>query len=309
MKKEAVKKSCQKVERELPCFFEEYILYLKNSSSDLTRLNYLNDIKLFLKSHFNSTDIKIEDIENLKPIDVNRYLSNMEVSASTKSRKKSAITNMLTLLSKRGIIKENISADIDQIKVKKKDTIKKLENGEVAKLLKVIEKDSSKEFKNRNILMFNLFLNYGLRLSEVSQLTIDDFDLENNVFTINRKRNKTVEMPFSDETKDLYLKYINSERKKTEYNELFLSKNHKPLSESGIYEIVMKFTAKATKNGKGLSPHKLRATTATQMIAQGFSIYDVMDILDHSDVSTTQVYADHVKENKKKVLSNFKVYL
>ncbi len=60
-----------------------------------------------------------------------------------------------------------------------------------------------------------------------------------------------------------------------------------------------------TSRDKGYSPHKLRATAATSLIQSGFSIYDVKALLDHDNVTTTQLYAAHKKNIKRDIVNNF----
>ena len=60
-----------------------------------------------------------------------------------------------------------------------------------------------------------------------------------------------------------------------------------------------------TTRDNGYSPHKLRATAATSLIQSGFSIYDVKTLLDHDNVTTTQLYAAHKKNIKRDIVNNF----
>ena len=60
-----------------------------------------------------------------------------------------------------------------------------------------------------------------------------------------------------------------------------------------------------TTRNNGYSPHKLRATAATSLIQTGFSIYDVQNLLDHDNVTTTQLYAAHKKNVKRDIVNNF----
>ena len=60
-----------------------------------------------------------------------------------------------------------------------------------------------------------------------------------------------------------------------------------------------------TSRSNGYSPHKLRATAATSLIQSGFSIYDVQNLLDHDNVTTTQLYAAHKKNVKRDIVNNF----
>ena len=83
----------------------------------------------------------------------------------------------------------------------------------------------------------------------------------------------------------------------------FLSLQGKRMTERQIRELVKKYTSIAmeTTRKAGYSPHKLRATAATSLIGRGNSIFDVQALLDHEQVTTTQLYAQH-KMNVKRDL-------
>ena len=79
------------------------------------------------------------------------------------------------------------------------------------------------------------------------------------------------------------------------------------MTERAIRTLVKKYTSVAmgTVRDLGYSPHKLRATAATSLIEQGNSIYDVQNLLDHENITTTQLYAAHRKNLKRELLKNF----
>ncbi len=88
---------------------------------------------------------------------------------------------------------------------------------------------------------------------------------------------------------------------------LFLSLQGKRMTERQIRELAKKYTSigLATSRDAGYSPHKLRATAATSLIGRGNSIFDVQALLDHENVTTTQLYAAHKKNVKKDLVRNF----
>jgi site-specific recombinase XerD len=116
-------------------------------------------------------------------------------------------------------------------------------------------------------------------------------------------------MPLNQSVKEVVTDYIENERmpdeKVVEGHEdaLFLSLQGKRLTERQIRDLVKKYTSigLATSRKAGYSPHKLRATAATSLIGRGNSIYDVQALLDHEQVTTTQLYAGH-KMNVKRDL-------
>ena len=103
--------------------------------------------------------------------------------------------------------------------------------------------------------------------------------------------------------------YIENERPGSENiaedmkDALFLSLQGKRMTERQIRELVKKYTSIGMKTSRnaGYSPHKLRATAATSLIGRGNSIFDVQNLLDHEQITTTQLYAAH-KMNVKREL-------
>ena len=120
-------------------------------------------------------------------------------------------------------------------------------------------------------------------------------------------------MPINNACETVIKEYIEYERPKSdcisdEYKDaLFLSLQKKRMSPKSIRALVKKYTSIGMKTSrkKGYSPHKLRATAATSLIETGFSIYDVQNLLDHDNVTTTQLYSAHRKNAKRDIVKNF----
>ncbi len=116
-------------------------------------------------------------------------------------------------------------------------------------------------------------------------------------------------MPMNRSVTEVLLDYLENERAHDDciqdgYKDaLFLSLQGKRMTERAIRELVKKYTSigLATSRKGGYSPHKLRATAATSLIGRGNSIFDVQALLDHEQVTTTQLYASH-KMNVKRDL-------
>lgn len=169
------------------------------------------------------------------------------------------------------------------------------------------EKKYWEKTKLRDKAILVLFLTYGLRLSELEQLNISSFNFSRGDFKIYRKRGKESTMPINRSVEIVVKDYIDNERNPEASDEeaLFLSLQGKRITSRAIRDLVKKYTsiALSTSRKDGYSPHKLRATAATSLIGRGNSIYDVQALLDHEQVTTTQLYASH-KINVKRDLVN-----
>jgi site-specific recombinase XerD len=164
--------------------------------------------------------------------------------------------------------------------------------------------------RDKAILIF--FLTYGLRISELRELNLSSFNFSRGEFKIYRKRGKESVMPLNRSALTVLKEYTEEERRsddsleESERDALFLSLQGRRMTERQICELVKKYTSIAmeTSRRSGYSPHKLRATAATSLIGRGNSIFDVAALLDHENVTTTQLYAAHKKNVKRDLVKD-----
>lgn len=286
-------------------------------------------------------DITVEEIAVIKSRDVNRFLGDycryyysiqgdttyiMENNNRALSRKKSSLSVLFKFLFREELIPDNITDGFNPIKLPKPqpDAIKRLAIDEVQIMLDAVEKgdgltDKERSYwlktKLRDKAILVLFTTYGLRLKELQQLNISSFNFSRGEFKIYRKRGKEVLMPINKTAEKVVMDYVenerpNSKRLAEEHKDaLFLSLQNRRMTERAIQKLVKKYTSIAmnTPRDKGYSPHKLRATAATSLIEYGFSIYDVQNLMDHDNITTTQLYAAHRRHAKRDLLKNYEL--
>lgn len=284
-------------------------------------------------------EITSKDFNNIKARDINRFIGGyctryrsiegdyiriVENNTRSLARKQSSLSVLFKYLYRDEIIQSNITDGFNPIRLPKPqpDAIKRLEIDEVIKMLEIVdtghglsqrEKIYWEKTKLRDKAILILFVTYGLRVSELQQLNISSFNFNRGDFIIYRKRGKEVLMPLNRTCEKVIKDYINEERTSdnsigaNHRDALFLSIQDRRMSIRAIRNLVKKYTALAlgTSKNSGYSPHKLRATAATSLIQQGFSIYDVQNLLDHENVTTTQLYAAHRKDVKREIVKNF----
>ena len=297
-------------------FFFQYLM----DETDLTKAEEMKDIKQ-------------PDLDSVKAVDVNMFIDycrQYEVDTGNSvivyenhnkslSRKKSSVSVLFKQLYRDGLVSENITDGFDPIRVQKvgEREIKALQDDEVMIMLDAVstgngltdhERSYWEKTKKRDKAILILFLTYGLRLSELQQLNVSSFNFSRGEFKIYRKRGKESIMPLNQSVTMVLHDYMNNERKDDSellpehQDALFLSLRGTRMTQRQIRELVKKYTSIALKTSRsaGYSPHKLRATAATSLIGRGNSIYDVAALLDHEQVTTTQLYAKHqanVKRN------------
>lgn len=346
LKEHEILSKCEGIQHELPNFMRGFFAYLRGNVLPMTRLAYLSDIKFFcrylideteLTDAENISDIKLNDFNNIKAVDINIFLdycrrytveNNNEIivfenCSKTLARKKSSLSVLFKQLYRDELLNKNITDGFDPIRVPKASEreIKALQDDEVMIMLDAVSSgahltDKERQYwektKKRDKAILILFLTYGLRLFELQQLNVSSFNFSRGEFKIYRKRDKEAIMPLNESAEAVVLDYINNERASDDTvddphkDALFLSLQGKRMTERQIRELVKKYTSigLSTSRKSGYSPHKLRATAATSLINRGNSIFDVQALLDHEQVTTTQLYANHKKNVKRNLVNN-----
>lgn len=303
-------------------FFCKYLI----NETNLTNTDKVRDIT---QKEFNSITSKvvnhfIGDYCSRYSIEKNDMTYIYENSNYSLSRKKSSLSVLFKYLYRDEIIDKNITDGFNPIKLPKPSSreIKRLDIDEVKRMLDAVstgagltEKEIEywKKTKYRDKAILVLFITYGLRLSELYQLNISSINFSRGEFKIYRKRGKESIMPLNHSVETVIKEYISNERpNKDEISEeyqdaLFLSLQKTRMTERAIRKLVKKYTSVGlgTSRDGGYSPHKLRATCATSLIEQGNSIYDVQNLLDHENITTTQLYAAHKRNAKRELIKKF----
>lgn len=177
--------------------------------------------------------------------------------------------------------------------------------------------NSSKPNEIRDNAILHLFLNCGLRVSELSNLNISDFNFTNNTFIIFGKGNKERMGYLNDSTKKALLKYLEIREKITPKYEhdkdaLFLSSERKRICTRNIRKNIKKAYSKVDIDDEEYSVHTLRHTCATLMYKNGIDINTIREFLGHVQIDTTEIYThlydkDVMKEMLEHPLSQFKI--
>lgn len=299
-------------------FFFHYLM----QETDLTSAESMGKIKIQELDQVQAVDVNmfIDYCRKYKVSDADGNITIFENTSKTLARKKSSISVFFKHLYRDGLVEKNITDGFDPIRVPKpgEREIKALQDDEVMIMLDAVtsgtgltahEQHYWEKTRYRDKAILIVFLTYGLRLSELQQLNVSSFNFNRGEFKIYRKRGKESIMPLNESVTLVLQDYLELERpepgriQEGHEDALFLSLQGRRMTERQIRELVKKYTSIAmdTSRRAGYSPHKLRATAATSLIGRGNSIFDVQALLDHEQVTTTQLYAQH-KQNVKRNL-------
>ena len=187
---------------------------------------------------------------------------------------------------------------------------KTLTVNEISKILKCFDIDptalspfTQKEYI-RDAALLDLLISTGIRIGEAAALTIDDIILSERTLLIHGKGRKQRLIYISSSQTWDRIKTLIKERKNCNDKHLFVNRYGQPLSIHGIEDIYKKYIKKAQITTKS-TPHYLRHTFATNLLANGADLRSVQEILGHASVATTQIYTEVTTARKKQVLRKF----
>jgi integrase len=163
---------------------------------------------------------------------------------------------------------------------------------DVQKLFAALDPSRSTDVRDRAILM--LFAIYGLRESEVAMLLLNDIDWEHDQLRVPRaKRREAQVYPLLPSVGNALIHYLQSVRRLSSHRELFLTlvSPYRPLSRSGLYDMVSARLKSLNVQCVHRGPHTLRHACATRLVAEGLSLKEIGDHLGHRRPSSTRVYA------------------
>ncbi len=214
---------------------------------------------------------------------------------SARARKLSAIRSLYKyLVNKRHYLKYNPTADIDSPKPKK--TLPKvLTLEESLALLEAVEEDTQSKYRVRDYAILTLFLNCGMRLSELVGINLSDIDSEMLSLRVIGKGSKERVIYLNDACRMALAEYLVERQSiiQAEAHEhaLFISRLEQRISVKTVQAMVYKYLKLAGLEAKHYSVHKLRHTAATLMYQSGnVDVRVLKEILGHEQLNTTQIY-------------------
>ena len=308
--------------------YAEYTVVVKGNS-EKTVCEYLLDLRTFFrfmitkwddldlpKDEFEEVDIKRIDEEHVKRItqkNIIEYLMfagfTRENSPTTRMRKLSALRSFFKYAhSKERIIEIDPTADVDA--PKKSATLPKyLTVEEAVRLIDTVRSDMESKTRVRDYAIIVLFLNTGMRLSELVGLNLESIDPEVTTVKVLGKGSKERVIYLNKAARGALIDYLRQrldpKHVRTSSNAVFLSGRENRISNKTVQWMVQKYLKMAGLGSKGLSVHKLRHTAATLMYQSGkVDIRVLKDILGHEQLNTTQIYTHVVDRNIEEAVEN-----
>ncbi|MBQ7379403.1 MAG: tyrosine recombinase XerC [Clostridia bacterium] len=315
---------------EFPAVLREFASYKSviQGCSDKTVSEYLSDLRTFFRwlratekglptqgEDFDKIEILHVDVDYIKGITTDRIYEFLVFTGTVrgnagaaKARKLSAIKALYKYLTvKRHLLETNPAADIETPK-KKKALPKHLSLEECRVLLDAIKNDTASPNRVRDWCMITLFLNCGMRVSELSGINLPDLDREYRSLRVIGKGNKERIIYLNDSCRAALSQYMQvrmqEKYKKNTDKALFLSERCQRISVKTIQYTVYKYLDLAGLGAKHYSVHKLRHTAATLMYQSGdVDVRVLKEILGHEQLNTTQIYTHVANKDMEKAMS------
>ena len=290
---ETIKAHSQRTVDEYYLDLRNFFRYLKQQRDPALSQKRLDEIDI--------RDVDLTFISRITLTDIYSYLtylsrdrvqhqnsenSNKGLNTASRARKLATIRSFFNYIcNKRHLLEENPCKDVDTPK-QMKSLPRYLTLNESLSLLDAVDGAN----RERDYCILTLFLNCGLRISELIGLNISD--IHDDALRILGKGSKVRVVYLNQACKDALTRYLAVRRPITgrDRDALFLSSQNKRISRSMVHTLVKKHLSAAGLDSEKYSSHKLRHTAATLMLQNGVDVKAVQEVLGHEHLNTTEIY-------------------
>lgn len=267
--------------------FKTYLSEGKKSSAS-TLEAYVRDVKQFISycnlENFAKADSKL----------IEQYLKNLDKSEATKVRIIASLRAFFKFLVDNGVISHNPTDNI-KLKKTKSHTLGVLDAEEIVLLLSQPNGDDFKSIRDKA--MLELLYATGIKVSELLQVKVSDINLTIGILHLKNGEKERIVPIYPAAVKSLadYIQNVREAIVSDDNQEnLFTNLNGQPMSRQGFWKII-KFYAEKAGIKQDITPQTLRHSFAAHLLENGAKLQDIKEMLGHSDISSTQVYAQFVK--------------
>jgi len=268
-----------------------FMVYLheRRKKSENTAVSYYSDL-MKVKNYMEAQGIT--DVRKITSTHLNSYILYLEkkgFSASTISRNIASLKAFYHYMYREGLVKEDVSEILHAPRVDRK-LPEILTMQETERLLEQPCGGTPKEIRDKA--MLELLYATGIRVTELINLKLADVNLQLG-YIMCRDGDKERVIPFGKEARkalERYLEEARAEMTEEESEYLFANCFGRPMSRQGFWKLVRNYAEKAGITTV-ITPHTLRHSFAAHLVENGADLKSVQEMMGHSDISTTQVYA------------------
>lgn len=269
----------------------------KNRSSATIRA-YTTDIEQFI-DWLHQNNLVALCPHDVVRADLSEYLASLAqrgVSGVSRARKVAAIREYFRFLVNQEVLVKSPAQGLETPKKEKNGRVF-LRSDEYTRMLSLAGGNV------RDYAILQVFLQTGIRVSELCHLRLDDVDLEGRTLRVREGKGMVAREIELEKKGCQAIKSYLAIRPQTFHEQLFLNRDGEPMGERGVRKLVVKYRIKAGITKK-VSCHSLRHTFATYKAEKGVSPFQLQQWLGHASLNTTQIYVHLGRQNAQKVMEN-----
>lgn len=279
--------------------YQNYLLHIKQAS-DNTVASYMRDVRQFSDYTRDVEGISLSHVDRACICRYITFLNQKGKSSATIARGVASLRSFYSYCVEDHLISENPVYDIPQQKQEKK-LPQILTGHEIEELLKQPQCKDYKGFRDKA--MLETLYATGMRVSEMISLDVSDVSTIGAFIRCDHNGKARIIPLYPEAVKALSV-YISEIRPKmtigTEETALFVNVNGERMTRQGFWKIIKYYQQKANIT-KEITPHTLRHSFAAHLLERGADLHSLQEMLGHSDISSTQIYTQIVKQNLKDV--------
>ena len=288
---------------DLVAAYENYLLNIKHASAN-TVASYMRDIRQFHSYVDAVEDSSLASCDRDCICRYTQHLIHNGKSASTIARCIASLKSFYTFCVNENMVEENPVVDIPQQKAEKK--LPQILTGREVELL--LDQPKCVDMKGyRDKAMLEVLYATGMRVSEMIALDVADISIAGS-FIKCEGNGKFRIIPLYPAAVRSLATYLNDIRPKLvssqEEQALFLNMNGERMTRQGFWKIIKHYQQMA-QISKDITPHTLRHSFAAHLLENGADLHSLQEMLGHSDISSTQIYTQVVKQNLKTVYNKY----
>lgn len=283
--------------------YENYLLNIKHASAN-TVASYMRDIRQFYTYLADVEELSLSECDRDCICRYSQYLNNRGKSTSTVARSMASLKSFFAYGITEGAIKINPVHDIPQQKSEKK-LPQILTSREVDLLLDQPKCIDMKGFRDKA--MLETLYATGMRVSEMIALNVADVSVSGSFIKCEGSGKMRI-IPLYPAAVKAIAVYVSEIRPKMiatpDEEALFVNVNGERMTRQGFWKIIKQYQQSA-QISKDITPHTLRHSFAAHLLENGADLHSLQEMLGHSDISSTQIYTQVVKQNLKTVYHKY----
>jgi integrase/recombinase XerC len=285
-----------------PGILREFYYDMKDEDKSYTTINNYIDHVIHFMRFVTNDKYRREFYKTVTSQDIKRYMNSIkrkevngeviEVGDEIRAARWSSLNTFFTFLKNNNYITENPVETTRRPRAKVEHTVTYLTEEEIGILLNNVKEIATPMFLSRDLCIISIGLTTGLRVSAICNINVNDIDFNENRIKVIEKGNKTRYIRFGEKTKELIYTCVEDRGKyfaNADTDALFVSRNGNRISTSMVGVLIAKYTEGITN--KHITPHKLRASCATNLYQKTGDLLLTSKILGHENIQTTRRYA------------------